>query len=65
MVKLHTGRVLRDVPHCGGELEQVLGDPAVSKLGETVVDQASVQTSNECSWNRNCQFGEERLAGCD
>ena len=57
VVELDTGRVLRDVPHCGGELQQILRNPAVSKFGETIIDQAGVQTSNKGSWQRNYILG--------
>ena len=49
VVELDAGRVLRHVPQRGAEAQQVLGDPAVSELGEAVVDQASAQARHERS----------------
>ena len=50
VVKLDTRGVLRDVPQHGGEDQEVLRDPSVSELGETVIHEASVQASHKGSY---------------
>ena len=51
VVKLDTRGVLRDVPQHGGEDQEVLRDPSVSELGETVIHEASVQASHKGSYD--------------
>ena len=57
VVELHCRRVLRDIAQRWREGENIFGNPSVGELGEAVVDQARVESSNKGAGDE-CDEGE-------
>ena len=53
VIKLHCGRVLKDILVFGLDGHDVIGHPLVGHLWEGVVDQASIQPSHKCTWTQS------------
>ena len=51
VVKLHCGRIFKEIFPCGGKCQEITGKPSVSHFGPRIIGKSSIKTSNKCTYN--------------
>lgn len=59
VVKLHCGRIFKEIFPCGGKCQEITGKPSVSHFGPRIIGKSSIKTSNKCTYNLQLLWNHE------